>query len=123
MQDRAHGRPGRNTTVRVTRPQAITLAVAITFAFAGALTVVADWNPSGGIVVGLTVLILSVIAIATTVLCALVHHRTAEASGHFERGQGVGYARGYKVGRREARPVVVVAFCPHCGEQLGRKAS
>lgn len=115
------GTLAEETTVRTTKAESAALAAALAAMLFGSGVVVAHWDPTEELLAGLTLLILGAMAAFTTLLWALLRYRTAEAHDHFERGRSIGHARGYREGRREARPVVVEAWCPSCGEQLGQQ--
>jgi hypothetical protein len=88
-----------------------------------ALTVVGDVEFGPGSVVphvGFLLILLGATFGTNALLWCLMRRRIKALDDVFNEGAHIGYTRGYRDGRREGRPVVVPARCPHCGQALSR---
>jgi hypothetical protein len=102
------------------------VAAASTFTLGVALTAI-GWTDYSArepeMLVGLTLVIIGVMAFIGLALLRIVRGRIIALDDMFADGVEIGYRRGWREGRRTGRPVVVRARCPHCGEALHHEAS
>lgn len=105
------------------RQQAALAGSAVAF-LVGLVLCVLGWqeNPDrlGPMLTGLSLMIAAVVGCVGTLLWRLLCERIRPLDQLFEEGRQIGYNRGYWDGRKEARPVVVTARCPHCNEPLNK---
>lgn len=100
------------------RPRPTMAALAVVVLAAGGI--VAATDGFDGVVIGMTMILIATNIAAVDWLWHVLCARLRPLDDIFDNGLRVGHSRGYTEGRREARPVIVSARCPHCGEALNK---